>query len=79
MIHAAPAVLVKSLHDSFHALTGVAIASRLCEPKRKSPLAILLLQSASKRPPLRSGYCPDEASLTVGRLPRTQCVLWLTL
>jgi len=47
MIHAAPAVLVKSLHDSFHALTGVAIASRLFEPKRKSPLAIFLLQSTS--------------------------------
>jgi hypothetical protein len=47
MIHAAPAVLVKSLHDSSHALTGAAIASRLFEPKRKSPLAIFLLQSTS--------------------------------
>jgi len=47
MIYAAPAVLVKSLHDSFHALTGVAIASRFFEPKRKSPLAIFLLQSTS--------------------------------
>jgi len=45
MIHAAPAVLVKSLHDSFHALMGVAIASRLFEPRRESPLAISLLQS----------------------------------
>ena len=32
--HAASAVIVKSLPDSFHALTGVAIASRLFEPKR---------------------------------------------
>jgi hypothetical protein len=35
MIHAAPAVLGKSLRDLFHALTGVAISNRPFEPMRK--------------------------------------------